>query len=407
MITDNRILRRELGVIAESPVSRDSLEQLETTLESFCASIRAQPLAEHNPAAVTRSYVARLAEAGLLRWVIPASQGGAAEALSSTAICLIRQWLARESGALDTAFVMQGLGSNPVTMAGSAALQADLLPKVADGSAICAFALTEPEAGSDIQSMQTLATAEPGGSVRLRGRKCLISNAGIADSYVVFAREAGNEAENETDNDANGRPRFGAFWVPGNTPGLKVTPIEVIAPHPIGFVDLDDVHVPAAHRLGRPGDGLMIALGNLDVFRVSVGAAALGLADRALSETILHLNQRRQFGKPLAAQQGLQFALADIATDHVAAQLLVYRAAAARDQGRASVEQPAMAKLFATESAQRTIDRAVQSFGGLGVTVGQVPERLYREIRALRIYEGTSEIQKLIIGRSLLRPATR
>ncbi len=405
MITDSRILRRELGVIAESPVSHDTLEKLETTLESFCASIRAQPLAEHDPAAVTRSYVARLAEAGLLRWVIPASQGGAAKELSSTAICLIRQWLARESGALDTAFVMQGLGSNPVTMAGSAALQAELLPKVADGSAICAFALTEPEAGSDIQGMQTLATAEPGGGVRLSGRKCLISNAGIADSYVVFAREAGDG--NGADHEASERPRFGAFWVPGDAPGLKVTPIEVIAPHPIGFVDLDNVHVPAAHRLGGSGDGLMIALGNLDVFRVSVGAAALGLADRALSETILHLNQRRQFGKPLAAQQGLQFALADIATDHVAAQLLVYRAAAARDQGRATVEQPAMAKLFATESAQRTIDRAVQSFGGLGVTVGQIPERLYREIRALRIYEGTSEIQKLIIGRSLLRPAKR
>ena len=400
MITEPRVLRRELGVIAESPVSRVILEELEDSLESFCASIREEPLAEDNPAAVTRRYVARLAEAGLLRWVIPAAQGGAAEALSSTAICLIRQWLARESGALDTAFVMQGLGSNPVTMAGSAALQAALLPKVAKGSAICAFALTEPEAGSDIQGMQTLATAEPGG-VRLRGRKCLISNAGIADSYVVFAREAGGAKE----GDVRGRPRFGAFWVPGDAPGLRVTPIEVIAPHPIGFVDLDDVHVPAAHRLGASGDGLTIALGNLDVFRVSVGAAALGLADRALSETIQHLNRRRQFGKPLAAQQGLQFALAEIATDHVAAQLLVYRAAAARDQGRASIEQPAMAKLFATESAQRTIDRAVQSFGGLGVTVGQIPERLYREIRALRIYEGTSEIQKLIIGRSLLRPA--
>ncbi len=403
MITDTRILRRDLGVIAESPVSRATLEELEDSLERFCASIRAQPLAEHDPAAVTRSYVARLAEAGLLRWLIPASQGGAAKELSSTAICLIRQWLARESGALDTAFVMQGLGSNPVTMAGSAALQAELLPKVANGSAICAFALTEPEAGSDIQGMQTLAIPDADGGIRLRGRKCLISNAGIADSYVVFAREAGEGSE----IDAGERPRFGAFWVPGDAPGLRVTPIEVIAPHPIGFVDLDDVHVPAAHRLGTRGDGLTIALGNLDVFRVSVGAAALGLADRALSETIQHLNRRRQFGKPLAAQQGLQFALADIATDHVAAQLLVYRAAAARDQGRASVEQPAMAKLFATESAQRTIDRAVQSFGGLGVTVGQVPERLYREIRALRIYEGTSEIQKLIIGRSLLRPAKR
>ena len=217
---------------------------------------------------------------------------------------------------------------------------------------------------------------------------------------------AQDPAEEEGD-DAGGRPRFGAFWVPGDAPGLRVTPIKVIAPHPIGAVDLEGVEVPAEHRLGAPGEGLKIALGNLDVFRVSVGAAALGLADRALTTMIEHLNARRQFGKPLAAQQGLQFALADVATDHVAAQLLVYRAAAARDQGRASADQPAMAKLFATESAQRTIDRAVQSFGGRGVTVGEVPERLYREIRALRIYEGTSEIQKLIIGRALLRPAKR
>jgi acyl-CoA dehydrogenase len=397
MITDPRILSRDLAVIAEAPVSRAELEALEDTLEGFCASIRESPVAEGDVAGATRIYVERLAAAGLLRWVVPGEHGGAAPVISSTALCIIRQWLARESGALDTAFVMQGLGSNPVTMAGEEELRAQLLPKVASGEVICAFALTEPEAGSDIQGMRTLATPTADGGVRLRGHKCFISNAGVADSYVVFAREA-------EDDPAGGRPRFGAFWVPASAPGLTVTPTEVIAPHAIGSVELRDVEVPAAHRLGEPGQGLTIALGNLDVFRVSVGAAALGLADRALSETIGHLNRRRQFGKPLAAQQGLQFALADVATDHVAAQLLVYRAAGARDQGRASVDQPAMAKLFATESAQRTIDRAVQSFGGLGVTVGQVPERLYREIRALRIYEGTSEIQKLIIGRSLLRP---
>jgi len=402
-ITDPRILRRELGVIVDSPVSRVALEALENTLEDFCASIRSRPVAEGDLAAATREYVARLADAGLLRWVVPAVHGGAAQALSSTALCIIRQWLARESGALDTAFVMQGLGSNPVTLAGSEALRAEFLPKVASGAVICAFALTEPNAGSDIQGMQTSARPRPGGGVSLHGRKCFISNAGVADAYVVFAREA-DEAD-EADGKAPSRPRFGAFWIPADTPGLRVTPTQVIAPHVIGTVDLDDVEVPAEHRLGAPGEGLTIALRNLDVFRVSVGAAALGLADRALSETIAHLCARHQFGKPLAAQQGLAFAIADVATDHVAAQLLVYRAAGARDQARASVDQPAMAKLFATESAQRTIDRAVQSFGGLGVTVGQVPERLYREIRALRIYEGTSEIQKLIIGRALLRPA--
>ncbi len=389
MITSPRILDRALGTVAGD---HETWRALEASLESFTRALRAAPVDESDEAAASRSYVRLLAEAGLLRWVVPGAFGGAAPALLSTPICLIRQWLSRESGALDTAFVMQGLGSNPVTMAGPEALRQALLPKVAAGAAICAFALTEPEAGSDIKNMRTLATACTDG-VRLRGEKCFISNAGVADSYVAFAREADSPPE---------RPRFGAFWLPGDAPGLTVTPMKVIAPHPIGALTFDDVFVPAAHRIGAPGDGLKIALANLEVFRVTVGAAALGLADRALSETVAHLQRRVQFGQPLATQQGLQFALADVATDHVAAQLLVYRAAGARDEGRGAPDMAAMAKMYATESAQRTIDRAVQSFGGLGVTVGQVPERLYREIRALRIYEGTTEVQKLVIARALL-----
>lgn len=389
MITSPRILDRALGTIAGD---HDAWRALEAALEAFTRALRAAPVDESDEAAATRSYVRLLAEAGLLRWVVPGAFGGAAPTLLSTPICLIRQWLARESGALDTAFVMQGLGSNPVTMAGGEALRRALLPRVAAGAAICAFALTEPEAGSDIKNMRSLATTCDGG-VRLRGEKCFISNAGVADSYVVFAREAESPPE---------RPRFGAFWLPGDAPGLKITAMKVIAPHPIGALHFEDVFVPTAHRIGAPGDGLKIALANLEVFRVTVGAAALGLADRALSETVAHLQRRVQFGQPLATQQGLQFALADVATDHVAAQLLVYRAAGARDEGRGGPDMAAMAKMFATESAQRTIDRAVQSFGGLGVTVGQVPERLYREIRALRIYEGTTEVQKLVIARSLL-----
>ena len=391
-IVTPRILARALGVVVGDAARWQALED---TLERFTAALRAAPVDEADEAAATRAYVARLAEAGLLRWLVPAEFGGAAPALLSTPICIIRQWLARESGALDTAFVMQGLGSNPVTMAGDAALRQALLPRVARGAAICAFALTEPEAGSDIKNMRTTATATADG-VRLRGEKCFISNAGVADSYVVFAREADSPPE---------RPRFGAFWLPGDAPGLTVAPMKVIAPHPIGALRFDDVAVPAAHRVGAPGDGLKLALANLEVFRVTVGAAALGLADRALTETTRHLKNRVQFGQPLANQQGLQFALADVATDHVAAQLLVYRAAGARDEGRGAPEMAAMAKMFATESAQRTIDRAVQSFGGLGVTVGQVPERLYREIRALRIYEGTTEVQKLVIARALLAGA--
>ncbi|MDC0717780.1 acyl-CoA dehydrogenase family protein [Nannocystis bainbridge] len=372
---------------------------LEDALAVFVTDLRARPVDEEaGEDAAARVYLKRLATAGLLEWVVPAAWGGAelgegearASALSSTAICLIRQWLARESGALDTAFVMQGLGSFPLALAADESLRRYVLPRVASGATICAFALTEPEAGSDVKNLRTLATTVDGGVV-LDGSKCFISNAGLADSYVVFAREAGE-----------GKPRFSAFFVAGDAPGLSVIRTRVLAPHPIGTVKLERVFVPAAHRVGEPGAGLKLALGNLDVFRVSVGAAALGLADRALAETVAHLKRRVQFGKPLAEQQGLQFALADLATDQLAAQLLVYRAAGARDAGHATSDMAAMAKMHATESAQRAIDRAVQSFGGLGVTVGEVPERLYREIRALRIYEGATEVQKLVIARALL-----
>ncbi len=388
MVGDPKVTRRDVGVTGDAA----ELADLEERLESFVAELASAGIDESDEHACTREYVRRLAAAGLLRYVAPAAHGGAHDQVRSTPLCIIRQWLSRHSGALDTAFVMQGLGSNPVTLGGSEALRSQLLPRVVSGEAICAFALTEPEAGSDVSGMQTRAEVD-GDGVRLHGEKCWISNAGVADSYVVFAREA-EDAE-------GGKPRFGAFWVPGDAPGLSVEPMQVIAPHPIGKVRFDGVRVPAGHRLGEPGKGLRIALANLDVFRVTVGAAALGLADRALSETVAHLNTRVQFGKPLSKQQGLRFAVADVATDHVAAQLLVYRAAAARDRGAATPDQAAMAKLFATESAQRTIDRAVQSFGGRGVTVGEAPERLYREIRALRIYEGTSEIQKLVIARAL------
>lgn len=383
------ILDRDLAVIGGD---LDALATLEKRLDGFTAEFEADPVDESDEAAATQEYVRRLAAADLLSLVIPAAHGGAYEEPLSTPICIARQWLSRCSGALDTAFAMQGLGSYPVTLAGNPELQAELLPAVARGEKICAFALTEPEAGSDVSGMQTTAHPHEGG-VRLRGNKCFISNAGIANSYVFFTREA--------EDGEDGKPRYGAFWVPGDAKGLRVEPIAVIAPHPIGTVHLDDVFVPAAHRLGEPGQGLRLALGTLGLFRVTVGAAALGLADRALTETVAHLRKRVQFGKPLAKQQGLRFALADIVTDHTAAQLLVYRAAAARDEQRVTADMPAMAKLFATESAQRAVDRAVQSLGGLGVTKGQATERLYREVRALRIYEGTTEIQKLVIAREL------
>ncbi|PRQ08751.1 acyl-CoA dehydrogenase family protein [Enhygromyxa salina] len=389
-----RILERDLATIFGLPESAARWTELEDRLEAFCAELRQASVDETDEHAATREYIRRLAAAGLTKLVVPAAFGGEHEQVSATAICLARQWLARESGALDTAFVMQGLGSFPVVLAGRPELRQALLPGVAAGTTICAFALTEPGAGSDVSGMQTIAEPQADGAVLLRGHKTFISNAGVADSYVVFAREAETTAE--------GKPRFGAFWLAGDAPGLSVEPMKVTAPHPIGTVRFDGVRVPCEHRLGEPGEGLRIALGNLDQFRATVGAAALGITDRALEESVQHLCARVQFGRPLAKQQGLRFAMADLAAEHVAAQLMVYRAAAARDRGDATPDQPAMAKLLATELAQRAVDRCIQNFGGRGVVVGEVPERLYREVRALRIYEGTSEIQKLVIARAML-----
>lgn len=389
-----RILDRDIGTIGGD---HQRWRALEDRLEAFCVEVRDAiargDIDERDEAAATRAYVARLADAGLLRLCVPAAYGGEFDQVSATALCLARQWLGRESGALDTAFVMQGLGSFPLVLGDHPTLATQLLPKVARGETICAFAITEPDAGSDVSGMTTTATPVDGG-VRLDGMKWFISNAGLAHSYTVFAREA--------EDGADGKARFSCFWVPGDAEGLRVVPQQVIAPHPIGEVHFDGVTVPDAHRVGAPGQGLKIALGNLDQFRPTVGAAALGMADRAFEVMVEHLGARVQFGKPLAKQQGLRFALAELATDHLAAQLLVYRAAAARDRGPVTPDVPAMGKLAATETAQRVIDRAVQSLGGRGVLTGEVTERLYREVRALRIYEGTSEIQKLVIARAVL-----
>lgn len=396
-----RILARDIASIARP---HEPWLRLEDRLEAFCAAIEQANIDERDELAATRRYVHELAGAGLLRLVVPGEWGGEHERVSATAMCLTRQWLARVSGALDTAFVMQGLGSYPLVLGGSPELRRLVLPKVARGELICGFALTEPEAGSDVSGMQTIAEPLPDGSVLLHGDKTFISNAGVADGYCVFAREAapGVAPPIPAGDSGSGKRRFGAFWVPATSEGLRITPLHVTAPHPIGTLHFRSVAVPAAHRLGEPGKGLEIALGNLDQFRTTVGAAALGIADRAFSESVGHLRARVQFGKPLAQQQGLRFALAQLAAEHVAAQLMVYRAAAARDRGESGPDQPAMAKLLATELAQRVVDNCVQNFGGRGVLIGEVPERLYREVRALRIYEGTSEIQKLIIARALL-----
>jgi acyl-CoA dehydrogenase len=309
-------------------------------------------------------------------------------------LCLARETLAYEDGLADFAFAMQGLGTGSISLFGSNDLKRRYLPPVRDGKAIAAFALSEPEAGSDVAAMATTATAD-GGDFRIDGEKTWISNGGIAGHYVLFARTG----------EAPGARGLSAFVVDADTPGLSVAErIDVIAPHPLARLKFDGVRVPAANRLGGPGEGFKVAMATLDIFRSTVGAAALGFARRALHETIEHAASRKLFGAPLGDLQMSQAAIADSATEVDASALLVYRAAWIKDRGAARVtSEAAMAKMFATEAAQRVIDRAVQIHGGLGVTKGVKVEELYREIRALRIYEGATEVQKIVIAREALK----
>jgi acyl-CoA dehydrogenase len=315
--------------------------------------------------------------------------------LDVRSLCLIREILARHNGLADFAFAMQGLGSGAITLFGTPELQQRYLPGVASGDRIAAFALSEPMAGSDVAALATAARRE-GDHFVIDGLKTWISNAGIAAHYLVFARTG----------EQPGAKGLSAFVVDADTPGLSVTQrIEVIAPHPLGTLRFDDCPVPANNMLGRPGDGFRIAMATLDVFRATVGAAALGFARRALTETLGHVRSRTLFGSRLSDMQATRMRLSDMALEVDAAALLVYRAAWTKDRGAERVTREAsMAKLYATEAAQRVIDSAVQLFGGLGVTCGSAVERLYREIRPLRIYEGTSEIQKLIIANQIIGP---
>jgi acyl-CoA dehydrogenase len=349
--------------------------------------------------AACRAWVRALGEAGWLRYAVPASHGGALPVLESRALCLLRETLARHDGLADFAFAMQGLGSGPITLAGSDALRARWLPKVARGEAIAAFALSEPDAGSDVAAMSTRAHRD-GDHWVLDGRKTWISNGGIADFYVTFARTS----------EQPGARGISAFVVDAGAPGLSIAErIDVVAPHPLATLAFDGCRVPASAMLGEPGGGFRLAMSNLDIFRSSVAAAALGFARRALDEGLAHAQRRKMFGGTLADFQLTQAALAEMATAIDASMLLTYRAAWLRDSavargtGERQTREAAMAKMVATESAQRVIDRAVQLFGGLGVRKGSVVESLYREIRALRIYEGATEVQKLIIGRELLK----
>jgi acyl-CoA dehydrogenase len=344
--------------------------------------------------AACRARVKALGEAGLLKAVVPAAHGGSHPSLDVRTLCLAREILAFRDGLADFAFAMQGLGTGSISLFGSDELKRRYLPPVRDGKTIAAFALSEPEAGSDVAALATTAKTD-GGEVRLDGEKTWISNGGIADHYVVFARSG----------EAPGARGLSAFVVDADAPGLNVAErIEVIAPHPLARLTFDGVRVPVANRLGNPGEGFKVAMATLDIFRATVGAAALGFARRALHETIEHASSRKLFGAPLADLQMTQAAIADSATEVDAAALLVYRAAWVKDRGAARVtREAAMAKMYATEAAQRVIDRAVQLHGGAGVTKGVKVEELYREIRALRIYEGATEVQKIVIAREALK----
>jgi acyl-CoA dehydrogenase len=333
-----------------------------------------------------RAFIAALAKASLLRLLVPKAHGGDADTPDLRSICLAREQLASASGVADSVFAVDGLGAYPIYIAASEALQRRYLPRVADGGAIGALAITEPDAGSDLRGIRTRATRDGGGYV-LDGVKTLISNAGIADFYVLLARTS--------DDDRRG---LSAFVVDAGD-AVAVRPMSLLAPHPIGEVTITRCRVPEGNRLGAEGDGLKVAHATLDFFRASVGAAACGFAARALSEAGAHVRRRKQFGAALADFQATKMTLADMATELDAARLLVYRAAWMKDRGDARIpRESSMAKLFATEAAQRIVDRALQLHGGAGVVRGAVVERLYREVRALRIYEGTSEIQRLVIA---------
>jgi alkylation response protein AidB-like acyl-CoA dehydrogenase len=340
--------------------------------------------------------VRKLGAANWIRYAVGGKDwGGSAETIDTRAICLIRETLARHSGLADFAFAMQGLGSGAITLHGTEAQKRNYLPRVAAGSAIAAFALSEPDAGSDVGAMRCAAHADGDGYV-LNGEKTWISNGGIADFYVVFARTG----------EAPGARGISAFIVDAATPGLEIVErIEVIAPHPLARLRFNQCRIPAGRRLGEAGQGFKVAMRTLDIFRTSVAAAALGFARRAFDEAVQRATVRKMFGHTLADFQLTQAKLADMAAAIDASALLVYRAAWLRDQGRTVTKEAAMAKMVATESAQRVIDSAVQICGGLGVVSEAPVERLYRDIRALRIYEGATEVQKLIIARELLKEA--
>jgi acyl-CoA dehydrogenase len=377
------------------PFFDDSHREFAATLDQWACKNLAKLCDHCDVDQICRSLVRALGHAGWLKTVVPASYGGSSRQIDLRKLCLAREILAWHDGLADFAFAMQGLGSGSISLFGSDALKAKYLPGVCAGRRIAAFALSEPAAGSDVGALTTTATADGVGHVRVNGIKTWISNGGIADHYVVFTRTG----------EAPGTKGLSAFVVDADTPGLStVERIEVIAPHPLATLRFKDCRVPVAHRLGNCGDGFKVAMATLDIFRSTVGAAALGIARRALHEAADRAATRTLFGRTLGDLQMTQASLAESATEVDAAALLVYRAAWTKDAGAERItRESSIAKMFATEIGQKVVDHAVQIFGGNGVRVGNKAEALYREIRALRIYEGATEVQKVVIARELMK----
>lgn len=382
----------------EWPFFNDHHRQLVDQLEAWCVQQNLAALSDADVYAACADLVRCMGQAGWLTYTVPSGVdgqlGGRFAALESRSLCLIRETLARHHVLADFAFAMQGLGSGAISLAGNAELQHRYLPSVAAGTAIAAFALSEPDAGSDVAALACSATLE-GDHYVVNGCKTWISNGGLADFYCVFVR---------TDQQAGSRG-ISAFVIDADTPGFHSEQrIDVMSPHPLALLRFDNCRIPASHMLGELNQGFKLAMRTLDVFRCSVAAAALGFARRALQEGLGHAKRRKMFGQTLADFQLTQAAFGDIAAHIDSSALLTYRAAWVRDEaGRTPTAETAMAKMVSTESSQWVIDRVLQMFGGQGVVSGAPIERLYRDIRALRIYEGATEVQKLIIARELLK----
>jgi acyl-CoA dehydrogenase len=378
--------------VLELPFFDDGHRTFATSLHDWLAQ-QPQVTAHDDAAGAVRRWVRELGDAGWLRPCVPQAFGGLRTALDVRTLTLARERLAYHDALADFAFAMQGLGGAAIVLFGDTELQRRYLPRIAAGTCIAAFALSEFAAGSDVAALTTTARRD-GDEYVLDGEKAWISNAGIAGLYVVFARTGGTGASG-----------LSAFAVDAASAGLTAEGnIETISPHPLGTVVLRDVRVPAAMRIGEEGAGFKIAMSVLDLFRATVGAAAVGFARRALDGSVEHVKNRELFGTRLGEMQLTQAAIASMATEVDAAALLVYRAAWTKDMGAARVtREAAMAKWFATEAAGRICDRAVQLFGGRGVTRGELVEQLYRDVRALRIYEGASEIQQLVIARQVMK----